>query len=102
MTRRAAVVLTVSLAAPVSLVAGGCGHPATREECEEIFRRSGEVALKEEHVEDPAVVAERVAAVREARGEELLKQCVGRRITDKAMACVRNAQTAKEMDRCLE
>jgi hypothetical protein len=86
----------------LALAAAGCGHPATHDECEAIFQRSAEIELRSQHVTDPKVIAERTAAVRAARGEELIKQCVGRRITDSAIACVRRAETPEEVDRCLQ
>jgi hypothetical protein len=80
----------------------GCGHPASREECGVIFDKSAELELRAQRVTDPVLVEERVAAVRAARGEELIGKCVGRRITDRAMACVKASQTDDEMDRCLQ
>ncbi|WP_437722340.1 hypothetical protein [Sorangium sp. So ce861] len=83
-------------------LAAGCGHPASRDECEAIFKRSAEIELRAQNVVDPKVVEERTAAVRDARGKELIDRCVGRRITDAAMACVRQATTPEQVDRCLE
>jgi hypothetical protein len=48
------------------------------------------------------LIEERTAAVRKDRGDALVQQCVGKRITDKAMACVRAAKTTDEMDQCLD
>ena len=79
-----------------------CGHPASREECEEIFSRSAEIELRSQAIDDPAVIAERTAAARQAKGEEIIERCVGKRITDSAMSCVRAAKTGDEMDRCLQ
>jgi len=80
----------------------GCGHPATRAECDEIFDKSAELELRSQHVTDPAEITKRTAAVRAARGEELLGRCVGRRITQSAMECVRKAGSAEQVDRCLD
>jgi hypothetical protein len=80
----------------------GCGHPATKPECDEIFNRSAEIELRLQNVTDPKVIAERTAAVRAAKGEELIQRCVGKRITEDAMACVRQATTAEQMDQCLD
>lgn len=80
----------------------GCGHPASAEECEEIFNRSAEIELRMQNVNDPKLIQERTAAVRKDRGEDLVKQCVGKRITNEAMACVRAAKTSQDMDRCLD
>jgi hypothetical protein len=80
----------------------GCGHPATREECDEIITRSAEIELRAQHVTDAKAVADRVAAAKAAKGDELLGRCVGRRITDRALACVRRASSAEQVDRCLD
>jgi hypothetical protein len=80
----------------------GCGHPATREDCEEIFTRSAEIELRAQNISDAKTIAERTAAVKAARGEDLIRQCVGKRITTRAMDCVRRANSAVEVDRCLE
>jgi len=80
----------------------GCGHPATAQECEEIFRRSAEVELRAQDVSDPEVIQRRVSEAQAAKGDELMKNCVGNRITDEAMECVRAAQTAQALDRCLQ
>ena len=79
----------------------GCGHPASKEECLEIFDRSAAIELELQNVQDPAIVQERIERARADRGEELLRQCVGRRITDRAMRCVREAKSSKELDQCL-
>jgi hypothetical protein len=88
------------VALALSLV--GCGHPATREECDEIFNRSAEIELRMQNVTDPKLVAERIAAARKDRGEELVQSCMGKRITTEALACVRSAKTSEDMDQCLQ
>jgi len=70
--------------------------------CEAIFQRSVEIELRAQNVTDPKIVAERAAAVRAARGDALIEKCVGRRITDRAVACVRQANTPAEVDGCLQ
>jgi hypothetical protein len=93
---RGAALLTATVAL------AGCGHPASREECTVIFDKSAELELHAQRVTDAKLVEERVAAVRAARGEELIGKCVGRRITDRAISCVKASQTDDEMDRCLQ
>ena len=85
-----------------AFAASGCGHPASPDECNAIIAKSAELELRAQNVNDPATIAQRTAAVKAARGEELLKRCVGKRITDRALACVGSAQTPKEVDKCLE
>lgn len=86
----------------VALGLAGCGHPATREECDQIITRTAEIELHAQHVTDPSAIAERVAAAKASKGDALLDRCVGRRITDRALACVRQAASAEQVDRCLD
>jgi hypothetical protein len=79
-----------------------CGHPASAEECEEIFRMSAAIELKAQNVSDPAEIERRIAEARAAKGDALMKECVGKRITESAMACVRSAESAEQLDACLK
>jgi hypothetical protein len=97
-----AVFFAPTLLAALCLASVGCGHPASKEECEVIFRRSAEIELRAQNISDPKVIEERTGSVREARGKELIDRCVGRRITDSALACVRQATAPEQVDRCLE
>lgn len=74
-----------------------CGRPATSEECELIVERVAELELKATAVADARVVEEQVAAAKSAFQEQARRQCVGRRIPNGAMDCVRQAKTAKEI-----
>jgi hypothetical protein len=79
----------------------GCGHPASREECEELFAKSAQLELAAQRITDPKLVAERTAAARAAEGETFAGHCQGRRITKSALECVRRATTSEQLDRCL-
>ncbi len=79
-----------------------CGHPASQEECDEIFRHSAEIALKNQKITDPAEVEKYVAEARAAKGQAMRDECVGKRITEKAMQCVRTADTSEQLDKCLQ
>lgn len=85
-----------------ALVLGGCGHPASREECETIFTQSAKIELANQHITDPKVVAERLEAARLATGEDLVNGCLGKRITDDDMRCVREATDEASLNACLE
>lgn len=85
-----------------ALLVAGCGRPASKADCDVILEKSATIELEAQHVTDAAEVAKRIEAVRSAQGEQLLAKCVGRRVTDKAMACVRLAKTAEQVDRCLD
>jgi hypothetical protein len=86
----------------MALALVGCGHPASRAECEAILAKSAEIELRAQKVSDPKEIASRVAAAKSQKGDELVAGCVGRRITDRALACVRAADTAEQVDRCLD
>jgi hypothetical protein len=98
---------TLRILAVALLVGAGCGHPASEAECQTIVERIVELELKAQNVTAPAEVAKR-------KGEsfglgdagtsgDILKGCIGKHITDRAVACVREAQSAAEItDRCLQ
>jgi hypothetical protein len=93
------------IAVPLALsaiVLAGCGHPATREECDELFAKSAEIELRGQNITDPKTIAERTAAARATpKGSEFTGQCVGKRITQRALVCVRKATNAEQFDQCL-
>lgn len=85
-----------------ALALAGCGHPASPAECEVIMDRVIELKLKEQHVTDPAKVSERKTEAKARLRDEMLKQCVGRKVTDSAMACIRAAQSEEDIEKkCL-
>jgi len=79
----------------------GCGHPANRAECDELFAKNAEIELRAQKVTDPKTIADRIAAARSVEGEQFAGRCVGRRITPRALQCVRGATTPEQVDRCL-
>ena len=81
-------------------ITAGCGHPATREECEAIMQKSAELTLREQ-TSDPRVIEDRIAEFTKARGNELLEKCVGRTVTQSALQCVKRAEKPSDVDRCL-
>lgn len=80
----------------------GCGHPATVQECEEIADRVTELELQSSPAgRDPETAKEQLERTRSWVRESQLKSCVGRRITEGAMKCVRAAKKAQEItDNC--
>ncbi len=103
---RAAFALVV-LGSAVLASTAGCGHPASEAECQTIVERIVELELKAQNVTDPAEVAKRRTESLGLSGDrgraEVLQGCVGKRITDRALSCVRNASTASDItDRCLQ
>src|SRR5262249_47782023 len=84
-----------------------CGHPATEAECSTILERVVALELKAQKVPAPAEVAKRRGENLGLSGDsgkaELLRGCIGKHITNRALSCVREAQTASEItDHCLQ
>ena len=74
-----------------------CGHPATPKECEEIVERVAILELKKAKV-NPATLAEEVKIAKESFRKDMTKRCIGRRVTDAAMECVRQATRAEQIE----
>jgi hypothetical protein len=87
-------------AAFLALFLAGCGHPATREDCERIIDKTAELKLKEDNVKDEDI-PKQIQGYKEARGDEAVQKCVGRTITKEALTCVQMAQTSDALDKCL-
>src|SRR3954468_8008631 len=88
------------ITAPIALAAillAGCGHPATREECDALFAKSAEIELRGQRITDPKTIADRIADARaDRKGVEFGNRCLGKRITKRALTCVEKATTAEE------
>ncbi len=89
------------VALALGLAATGCGHPATREECDELFAKNAELELRGRNITDADVIKDKISQARTAEGESFATHCLGRRVTASALACVRKATTSAELDRCL-
>jgi len=85
----------------LGLLVVGCGHPATREECETIFTRNAQLELAEQNITEPAEVERKIVELREARGA-IVDRCVGIRITTKAVQCIEAADSKEQVEDCLQ
>ena len=85
------------LLAAAALVISACGHPATPKECEEIVERVARLELEQANV-NAETLAEEVKIAKESFRKEMTKRCIGRRVTDAAMACVRKATRAEQIE----
>lgn len=85
----------------LALGASACGRKATVEDCERIVQRIAELELV-----DVVPKEELGAEVEEAQKsfrERALADCVGRRITEKSLACVGAARTTEAViDDCFD
>lgn len=84
------------------LATAGCNaHPATEADCAAILDRIVELELRESGFHDAVLIARRQAELRRKLGGEL-RDCVGRRLPDTALECVRRADSAEAIShRCL-
>jgi hypothetical protein len=81
--------------------AGGCGRKATVEDCEQIVRRIAELELKD--VVPKEELGNEVQQAEQSFRERALADCVGRRITEKSLACLATAKTAEAViDDCFD
>jgi small lipoprotein (TIGR04454 family) len=78
----------------VLLFLSGCGRPATLQECEEIAGRVATLEYEAASKSNVAPEAEKIQTIRARVHDAMLKGCVGKRITERALSCVRNAKTA--------
>lgn len=85
---------------PVAFATTACGRLATEADCQLIVDRNVEVQMKAMKLEDKALIAKKQDELRSSMKDEL-KDCVGRRVTDGMMRCVKEAQTAEEITRCI-
>ena len=79
----------------------GCGHPASVAECEQIVERIARLELEQRGL-DPKAVADEVESTKEAMRERTMKECVGRRITEKALRCVQDAKRSEQIEQCFD
>jgi small lipoprotein (TIGR04454 family) len=74
-----------------------CGRPATEAECNEIVTRVATLEYQAASKSTTPVDASQIETIRARVKGAMLKSCVGKRITEKALRCVREAKTAKEI-----
>ena len=82
----------------------GCGHPATNQECQEIVERIATLELQTAGTfSDQKAVGAQVDETKKALASNTLKDCVGKRITERAMQCVRSAKSSQQIvDDCFK
>lgn len=89
-----------SCAAVSLLLVSGCGRRATQADCTAIVDRNVEVQMREMNVTDPAAIKARQDEIRADLNAQL-KDCIGKRVTERMMQCVKKAESAKAIDDCM-
>lgn len=80
------------------LLVAGCGHPATEKECEEIVERVARLELEQAHTAAEAMNSE-IALAKESFKKDMRQRCIGRRVTQEAMNCVRSAKSSEQIEK---
>jgi small lipoprotein (TIGR04454 family) len=81
-------------------LAAGCGRKATSADCQLIVDRLIEVEMHAMNTNDMTTIAKKQESIRASMRDEL-KDCVGRRITDGIMTCVKSAPTTDGILACI-
>lgn len=81
--------------------ASACGHRATEEDCKLIVDRMIEVQLDAQKVTDPDERRRQKDIMTDRTTGVDMKECLGRRVTNGMLACVRGAKTQVEIQSCL-
>lgn len=78
------------------LLAAACGRPASEEDCKEILRIAAKLELKQ-RLGNAELIESEIKDLETSMHGAMMKKCVGKRISDEALACMRGAQTADEL-----
>jgi len=93
----------VSCLALAALLLASCGRPATQKDCEEIVTRVATLEYEEAGKGRGPVDSERLDTIRARVHNVMMKDCVGKRITENALRCVRQARSSVEIrEKCFD
>lgn len=91
-----AVVPLVSLV----ILLAGCGRKASEADCQLIVDRNVDVQMRAMNITDPVAISKKQQELRGVM-KDSLKDCIGRRVTDGMMNCVKAAKTTDEINSCI-
>src|SRR5690606_38528472 len=75
----------------------GCGHPASESECRDLAQHIAKLRLQARGF-DAAEIGRRLAqAEQDPEYKKTMEGCVGKRITEESLACVKNATSPEEI-----
>jgi hypothetical protein len=78
----------------ILLFLSGCGRPATLQECEEIANRVATLEYEAASKTKTPPAPDQIQTIRARVHDAMIKGCVGKRITQRALQCVRVAKSA--------
>lgn len=79
------------------LALAGCGRPATREDCDAMLKKSIELKLVDEN--NAEVRAQKLADYTQMLRSQV-DGCIGRRVTDDYLRCVKSATSDAQLKAC--
>ncbi len=86
----------------LSVICVGCYREATLSDCQLIVDRTAELKMRDQaKVADPELVKKKQIEFRKELEEAMKTECVGRRISESTMTCVRNADKLATLNSCL-
>lgn len=90
---------TLTLAMPLvaGLLLSGCGHPASETECKELAEHIARLRLQGRGFDEAEVNRRLAEAEQDPEYQKTMEGCVGKRITESSLACVRNAKSPEEI-----
>ncbi len=94
-------VLTAALGGALVVVLVGCGRKATEADCMVIVDQMVVVKMKKKNNTDPAAVTKLQNELRDEAKGEVMDNCVGKRISDGALDCIKKAETEEEIIKCM-
>jgi len=92
--RQMALPVCVSL---LSLGVVGCGHPASEAECRELAQHIAKLRLQARGFDAAEIERRLTQAEQDPEYKKTMEGCVGKRITDESLACVKNATSPEEI-----
>ena len=93
----------VAFSLALTLCVCACGRPATVQECEEIANRVATLEFEAATKSASPPRPEQIQVIRARVQDAMMKGCVGKRITERAMQCVRRAKSADAVQKdCFE
>jgi hypothetical protein len=74
----------------------GCGRPASEGECREILRTAARLELKA-HLGNEQLIDAELKSIEASMQTTMMEKCVGKRITEEKLECIRQAKTSEEL-----
>lgn len=85
----------VGLAVLLALTSA-CGRPATEAECRDILKSAALLELKA-HLGNQELIATELKAIETAMEGPMMEKCVGKRISEEKLTCIRGAKSSEQL-----